>query len=389
MTETLGLMLVRTGVVRREDLYRALEMQRQSGRFLGSCLLALGVLTPEQLQNALSTQFGLPLVDGRHVLQATSGLAALVPEELVQRQRVVPFAFDQGVLQIALYEPTAAEAVSEIAFFTGKKVQAYLSDEAVVERVIATLYPALARPMARLPAAGPVPLSTPPPVPAARSPVSPPRERPASVTQVDRRRPDQILRPVQEISNRNFGGALGLDEGPAEEPILLQPKRASAVAHPVRPIQSVVEAAERVFEATRLAEVGQVVVAFLRSYFERAAAFELAPTQALTLAHFGFATPPPSLELGAYPVVAQAVAELQGVHGLVPEDPHWSRLLGQFGPPRPGVVLLAPVSDGQRARLLFYADSQTLEAYEDLHDVAVLMREVTTALGILGDPGPA
>lgn len=49
----------------------------------------------------------------------------------------------------------------------------------------------------------------------------------------------------------------------------------------------------------------------------------------------------------------------------------------------PGELLLAPVGDGLGPRLLLYADSAGAQEYADLHDVAVLIRELSTALGLL------
>jgi hypothetical protein len=74
---------------------------------------------------------------------------------------------------------------------------------------------------------------------------------------------------------------------------------------------------------------------------------------------------------------------------VAPRDPRWAEFYSQLGPVLPGVLLLAPVGDGQRPRLLLYADSQAQDVYEDLHDVAVLIREVSTALGLQRDQGSA
>ncbi len=455
MSETLGLLLVRSGVIQRDALYKALDLQRQTGRFLGSCLLALGALSPEQLQEALAQQYGLPLADGREVLKAPRYLARLVPENVVKQHRIAPFAQEDNAIAIALYEPGARDALPEVAFYASKPVRGYLCDEAVVERVIGMLYPGLARPIMRLPQGGqtgqrgaaagpdrakekpaPVPRSQPateammgafgdvdptvvdpdqrrvdpPPTetmmepitdpPSTSAPASeaaaplvePPSTQPEPLALHDRRRPSEILSSTQEIPNHDFAAALGLEDessAPATildvAPIPLVPKGATALE--VREVEgrgplSVIEVAEQVFETDSLAGVAEVGVAFLRGFFERAVAFDPTVEPALPLARSGFKTPARALELDKYQAIGQLLSAGQGTHGLAPSDPQWQALYDALGGPHPGVLLVAPVADGKRTRLLFYADGSQQEIYDDLHDIAVMMREIGTALSL-------
>lgn len=61
--ETLGLILVRSGVLTRPQLYDALRLQRGSGRLLGTCLITLGYLDPPKLLSFLSDQLNAPICD--------------------------------------------------------------------------------------------------------------------------------------------------------------------------------------------------------------------------------------------------------------------------------------------------------------------------------------
>lgn len=58
----LGEFLVAQGLLREEELARALELQRRSGERLGRILLALGYVRRKDLYRALSTLWGLPFV---------------------------------------------------------------------------------------------------------------------------------------------------------------------------------------------------------------------------------------------------------------------------------------------------------------------------------------
>jgi hypothetical protein len=54
----LGQVLMEAGLVSIEDINAALETQKTTGQKLGEALIAMGVLTPEQLARALETDNG-------------------------------------------------------------------------------------------------------------------------------------------------------------------------------------------------------------------------------------------------------------------------------------------------------------------------------------------
>ncbi|RMG95941.1 MAG: type II/IV secretion system protein, partial [Candidatus Dadabacteria bacterium] len=58
----LGELLVERGLIRPEDLERALSAQRETGRPLGEVLAEQGVLTEQAVRWALAEQMDLPLV---------------------------------------------------------------------------------------------------------------------------------------------------------------------------------------------------------------------------------------------------------------------------------------------------------------------------------------
>jgi len=419
VTETLGLLLVRSGLLTREALYQALEVQRQTGRFLGSCLLALGLVTPDELREALSQQFGIPLVHGRDVLAAAKELGQVLPAAVVERYRVAPFRHEDKAIAIALYDPRTADVTSEISFFVGRPIRPYLCDEAVVERVIATIYPALARPMMRLPGSGgaavaaagptlPAPAAPPPLEPVAPTPAAPVADaRPARPTLIvqpltetmtaqeiaisrgaagaapDRRRPAELIRPVNEISNRDFAQALGLEEA-APIPLTTRAKpRVSLREISGAGLLTIVEAAEKVFAARNVADIGEIGVRFLRGYFDRTIAYDLREAPAIALVRSGFTGAAAGLPLDHFPQLAGAIAGGQSFHGVAPDSEEWQRFYQQFGPTPPASLFVAGIRDRIAPRLLFYADTTRSGPEADIHEVAVLIREISTALSMM------
>ena len=63
MGSTLGDLLVREKVLSPDNLKIALEYQRKHDIPLGSAIIALGFLTPEEMAQGLSRQLGYPYID--------------------------------------------------------------------------------------------------------------------------------------------------------------------------------------------------------------------------------------------------------------------------------------------------------------------------------------
>src|SRR5690606_14573195 len=62
-TKLIGQVVVELGFANEEDVERAVQVARDSGRLTGRVLIEEGVLTPQQLARVLSERFGISRVD--------------------------------------------------------------------------------------------------------------------------------------------------------------------------------------------------------------------------------------------------------------------------------------------------------------------------------------
>ncbi len=103
---SLGGLLLRDGLVSREDLEAALVEQRESGRRLGEILAERDLVTRTQIARVLAEQFELPFVDLAES-EVEVDAAALLPEELARRYCALPVSVDpEGALLVAVADPT-------------------------------------------------------------------------------------------------------------------------------------------------------------------------------------------------------------------------------------------------------------------------------------------
>ena len=122
----LGAVLLQSRLLRPEQLDRALEVQRGSGKRLGEVLIELGFLYEQDISRALANQGGLKYLD----LAASSvdpRAASRLNPEVGQRLRAVPVRFEAEGLLVAVADPAEAPAAL-LERETGMKVTVCVGD---------------------------------------------------------------------------------------------------------------------------------------------------------------------------------------------------------------------------------------------------------------------
>lgn len=98
----LGALLLAEGLITRDQLEAALDLQQRSGhRPLGQCLVELGVLTEDQLTRRLSEQERLPWLPQERSARTVS-VGAAMPLEAVRLARAVPYTFNLVTRDLSL-----------------------------------------------------------------------------------------------------------------------------------------------------------------------------------------------------------------------------------------------------------------------------------------------
>ncbi|MGB8650124.1 MAG: ATPase, T2SS/T4P/T4SS family [Mycobacteriales bacterium] len=118
----LGDILLEGGLVTPEQLTDAVEEQRKLGRSLGRVLVDLGILTESQLVAALATQIGMRFVDLTDYPVDGSAVAK-VPDAVCRRHNALPIGYDEGKLLVAMADPANVFALDDIRSLTGLEVK--------------------------------------------------------------------------------------------------------------------------------------------------------------------------------------------------------------------------------------------------------------------------
>ncbi len=135
MEPRVGELLVREGVITREQLNDALEKQKHNGSNFVYELVNLGYTSEDHLTHFLAKQFGIEIVNlDNEVIQ--DSVFNLVPFDLMQKYQIIPIRLVGPVLTIAMTDPTNLVAINEVKFITGYGVRVVLAVGSAIKKFL-------------------------------------------------------------------------------------------------------------------------------------------------------------------------------------------------------------------------------------------------------------
>jgi type IV pilus assembly protein PilB len=116
-TERLGDLLIREGLITREQLAQALEQQQESGMRLGYTLVKLGMVQEIEITKMLARQYRVPAVDLSR-FEVDEKIIKLIPSEVALRHTVLPLKREARMLTVAMADPTNHSVLDDLKFIT-------------------------------------------------------------------------------------------------------------------------------------------------------------------------------------------------------------------------------------------------------------------------------
>ncbi len=135
----IGDILVETGVVTPQQLAEALAQQRRTRERLGRILVDQGAATEKQIAQALAAQLDLPLVNLASA-RADPNAIKLIPEVLARKRRVLALQLDGGQLVVAMADPLDVFALDDVGIAARRAVKPVVAVESEVMAAIERAY---------------------------------------------------------------------------------------------------------------------------------------------------------------------------------------------------------------------------------------------------------
>lgn len=138
----LGQLLLLRGLIKPEQLQRALEEQRRSNhqKLLGEVLVELRICSEDQITEALAEAYGVPYARISPRI-ADPKVMSVLPKEFLEKHQVLPLFLVQRVLTVAVAEPTNVFLVEEIERTSGYQVQVVAATTRDIKATLQTYLP--------------------------------------------------------------------------------------------------------------------------------------------------------------------------------------------------------------------------------------------------------
>jgi type IV pilus assembly protein PilB len=139
-TERLGDLLIREGLLTRDNLAKALQEQAMNpGQRLGLTLVKLGLVAETDVVRMLARQHRMPAVDLAR-FEVDPRLLKLIPGELATKHTVLPLKRDGRQLTVAIADPTSMSVVDDLKFITRYDIVPVLAGEFSMRTAIEKYY---------------------------------------------------------------------------------------------------------------------------------------------------------------------------------------------------------------------------------------------------------
>jgi len=135
MEPRIGELLVRGGLVTREQLNEALEKEKSNGSHLVQELVRLGFTTEDQLTQFLAKQFGIEKVELANT-EILDSVFNLIPPDLIQKHQIIPLRLVGSTLTVAMPDPTNLIAINEAKFITGYAIRVALAPPSEIKKLL-------------------------------------------------------------------------------------------------------------------------------------------------------------------------------------------------------------------------------------------------------------
>lgn len=131
--------LEKSEVLKKEQLEKALSIQKDKGGSLGKILVEQGFMDHQDLMILVSHQLNIPPID-LSKYKINPEVIELIPERIARQYKLVPISKLGNTLTVAMSDPTNIIAMDDIKTLTNYTIDLVISTDADIENAISNYY---------------------------------------------------------------------------------------------------------------------------------------------------------------------------------------------------------------------------------------------------------
>ncbi|MDL1983677.1 MAG: Flp pilus assembly complex ATPase component TadA [Deltaproteobacteria bacterium] len=135
----LGDLLIKLGIITKQQLEIALKYQKKMGIRIGDALVKLNFITEDVMKQTLCTQMNVPFLNFANIMFAPE-LSKLINKNYALKHGVVPIATIGQTMTLLIDDPTNAELIEELQQVTGYSINVVTSTKSAIMEAFYEVY---------------------------------------------------------------------------------------------------------------------------------------------------------------------------------------------------------------------------------------------------------
>jgi len=139
INKQLGELLMERGIITAQQLSQALAAQKQNGGLIGEILVEMKFAREEDIAQALTAQYGFPYLPLSNY-DIDSDIIAIIPGRVARQYLLMPIDKIGNNLTVAMANPLNVQAIEDVELLSACSVQAFVSTSSDIKRAIEKYY---------------------------------------------------------------------------------------------------------------------------------------------------------------------------------------------------------------------------------------------------------
>lgn len=135
----LGELLIERGVITKDQLEKALALQKEKGGLIGQILVGMEFAKEEEIAQALTVQYGLPFLPLQNY-ELSKEVVQLIPENVAKQYATISIDKIGDTLTVAMANPLNEKAIEDIELHTKCNIQVFVSTSTDINNAINKFY---------------------------------------------------------------------------------------------------------------------------------------------------------------------------------------------------------------------------------------------------------
>jgi type IV pilus assembly protein PilB len=136
----MGSILMTAGLVNKEQLEEALQIQKESKERLGEILVKLGFINEDNLNKVLAEQLEIPIASPEDFNNADLEAVSIIPDDLAREHVLIAVSKEDKALRVVMSDPFDLEILDTLAKKTGLTIKPLIGKSSEIKDAIARYY---------------------------------------------------------------------------------------------------------------------------------------------------------------------------------------------------------------------------------------------------------